>query len=68
MTSRLAGQRALVTGAASGIGRAIAIALAEAGANVALVDRADEKTLAGVAQTIEQAGGRAFALRADIAE
>lgn len=68
MSGKLAGQRALVTGAASGIGRAIAIALAGAGAHVALVDRADEKTLAGVVQAIERAGGRAFALRADIAD
>jgi len=68
VSGKLAGQRALVTGAASGIGRAIAIALADAGANVALVDRADEKTLGGVAQAIERAGGRAFALRADIAD
>ncbi len=68
MSAKLAGQRALVTGAASGIGRAIAVGLAGAGATVALVDRADEKTLAGVAQGIEQAGGQAFALRTDIAD
>lgn len=68
MSGRLAGQRALVTGAASGIGRAIAIALAEAGAHVALVDRADDKKLAAVVRDIEQAGSRAFARRTDVAD
>ena len=36
--AELAGQAALVTGAASGIGRACAVALAAAGASVALID------------------------------
>jgi 3-oxoacyl-[acyl-carrier protein] reductase len=68
VSGKLAGQRALVTGAASGIGRAIAVALAGAGANVALADRADEKAMAAVEQAIEKAGGRAFSLRADISD
>ena len=41
MTNELEGKRALVTGAASGIGAASAVALAEAGANVVLADRDD---------------------------
>jgi 3-oxoacyl-[acyl-carrier protein] reductase len=68
MSGKLAGQRAMVTGAASGIGRAIAVALAGAGAEVAMVDRAEEQKLAAVAATIAQSGGKAFALRADIAD
>jgi 3-oxoacyl-[acyl-carrier protein] reductase len=68
VSAKLAGQRALVTGAASGIGRAIAIALAKAGAIVALVDRAGDSKLAAVAQEIEQGGGRAFARRTDVAD
>ncbi|MAC80585.1 MAG: short-chain dehydrogenase [Rhodobacteraceae bacterium] len=40
-TTTLTGQRALVTGAASGIGQACALALADAGAEVILADRAD---------------------------
>jgi 3-oxoacyl-[acyl-carrier protein] reductase len=68
MSGKLAGQRAIVTGAASGIGRAIAMALAGAGAEVALVDRADEEKLAAVAGTIAQAGDKSFARRADITD
>jgi len=68
VSGRLAGQRAIVTGAASGIGRAIAIALGGAGAEVALVDRAEEQKLAAVAAAIAQAGGRSFVRRADITD
>jgi 3-oxoacyl-[acyl-carrier protein] reductase len=68
MSGVLAGQRALVTGGASGIGRATAIALAAEGAEVAVVDVADHAKSAAVVAGIEQAGGRAFALRTDVAD
>jgi 3-oxoacyl-[acyl-carrier protein] reductase len=68
MSSILAGQRALVTGAASGIGRATAIALAAEGAEVAIVDHADLAKSGAVVGTIGQAGGRAFALRTDVVD
>jgi 3-oxoacyl-[acyl-carrier protein] reductase len=68
MSGVLAGRRALVTGGASGIGRAIALALAKEGAAVAVVDLAEPATSATTVAAIEQAGGRAFALRADIAD
>jgi 3-oxoacyl-[acyl-carrier protein] reductase len=68
MSGILAGQRALVTGGASGIGRATAIALAAEGAAVAIVDYAKPAQSAAVVTAIEQTGGRAFALRADVAD
>ncbi|MCL2060975.1 MAG: SDR family NAD(P)-dependent oxidoreductase, partial [Oscillospiraceae bacterium] len=39
---RLAGKTAIITGAASGIGKAIALMFADKGANVALVDKSDD--------------------------
>jgi 3-oxoacyl-[acyl-carrier protein] reductase len=58
---------ALVTGASQGIGRATALALAEAGAKVAVAARNAEK-LAGVAEEIAKAGGEALAIRMDVAD
>ena len=63
----LQGKRALVTGAASGIGRAIAIALAAEDAYVAIVDRAELAAVDAVVASIESSGGKAFAVQADIA-
>ncbi len=63
----LAGQCALVTGGGSGIGRATALALAHAGASVALLGRR-ETPLRETAASIEAAGGRALSLTADIRE
>jgi 3-oxoacyl-[acyl-carrier protein] reductase len=61
----LAGQVAIVTGASQGLGRAIAEALAAAGAAVALVARSADK-LADVAAGITAAGGRAEAFPCDV--
>jgi 3-oxoacyl-[acyl-carrier protein] reductase len=67
MTGDLAGKSAIVTGAASGIGRAIAIALAQEGCGLFLIDRASPEKTAAVAAAIVAAGGNAFAAQADIA-
>ena len=61
------GRVAVVTGASQGIGKACALALAEAGAQVALGSRNIEK-LVGVAKEIEAAGGKALPLRLDVSE
>ena len=66
MTGVLAGQGAIVTGAASGIGRAIAMALAREGCQVALVDRAAPGKIDAVADAIQDAGGKATVHRADV--
>ena len=66
MSEQLAGKRALVTGAAAGIGRAVSIALAREGAQVALADRAPLADGNAVAAEITASGGNAFALQCDV--
>lgn len=68
MQISLAGQKALVTGASSGIGAAAARALAAAGAAVAVNYRSDAKAADRVVAAIRQHGGEAFAIQADVAD
>ena len=63
----LAGRRAIVTGAASGIGRATATRLARDGASVLAVDR-DEHGLRTLVAGIEAGGGTALAATADVSD
>ncbi len=58
---------ALITGASQGIGRQTALALAEAGASVALAARNEEK-LAALAEEIAGKGSVAFAVKMDVAD
>jgi NADP-dependent 3-hydroxy acid dehydrogenase YdfG len=67
MTKALTDSVALVTGASSGIGEATGLALAEAGAAVALVARRRDR-LEALASRIEAAGGRALAIEADLTD
>lgn len=62
----LEGQAALVTGASSGLGRAVAIALARAGADVALIARS-EKDLRETEELVFRTGRRALVLPTDLA-
>jgi NAD(P)-dependent dehydrogenase (short-subunit alcohol dehydrogenase family) len=64
---RLDGQVALVTGAGRGIGRAIALALSDAGAAVAVCARSEDE-VTGVAGEIAGRGGRALAIRCDVTD
>lgn len=61
----LGGRSALVTGAARGLGRAIALALADAGADVALGLR-DKSAAGGLVEEIEAKGRRALPLQLDV--
>lgn len=70
MTSKvdLSGKVALVTGASLGIGRATALAMAKAGASVAVNYRTSEAEAEEVIQAIHANGGRAIKLKADVAD
>src|SRR5258708_34741600 len=59
---------ALVTGGSRGIGRAIAVSLAEAGASIAVNYRDKAAEARNVAETIRGAGGRAMAIGADVSQ
>ena len=64
----LQGQTAIVTGSSLGIGRAAAIALGRAGANVAVNYRSHREEADQTASAIREAGSRAIVLQADVAD
>ena len=68
MEPSLQGQVAVVTGGASGIGRAIAEAFGRCGASVLLTYYQSEQGAAETVAAIEAAGGRAMAVHADLAQ
>ena len=64
----LLGQRALVTGASSGIGRAIALSLGDAGADVVINYVSGDDKAEALADEIRSKGSRALAIRADVSD
>jgi NAD(P)-dependent dehydrogenase (short-subunit alcohol dehydrogenase family) len=64
---RLDGQVALVTGAGRGIGRAIALELADAGASVAVCARSEEE-ISATANEVTERNGRAITVRTDVGD
>lgn len=65
---RLGGKVAIVTGAAKGIGRAIAVGYAREGAAVVLADKLCADQAHGALEEIRAAGGRATAVQADVSK
>jgi NAD(P)-dependent dehydrogenase (short-subunit alcohol dehydrogenase family) len=65
-TRPLAGRRALVTGGAKRIGRAIALELANAGAEVAITFRGSDAEAQQTVHALQAAGARAFAVNCDV--
>jgi enoyl-[acyl-carrier protein] reductase III len=68
MNETLAGKIALVTGAARGIGRAVALKLARAGCDLAIVYHNSHEEAEAVCQTIREMGRRAYAVQADVSD
>ena len=66
VVKNLVGQKAIVTGANSGIGRAVAIALGHAGADVVVNYVSREEEAVKVVDEIRRCGSKAFAMRADV--
>jgi glucose 1-dehydrogenase len=64
----LQGQKALVTGASSGIGKGIAVALAHAGADVVVVYRSHPETAEAVVEEAGRCGSRVYAHKADVSQ
>ena len=67
-TRTLDGQTALVTGASRGIGRAVALALGESGAEVVVNYASSPEAAETVVSAIQDAGGRAYALQANVSD
>ena len=67
-TNELEGKSALVTGASKGIGRQIAIRLAEKGARIAVNYNSSPDAAGEVVETLTDSGAEAFAVQADVSD
>ncbi|HEY8597675.1 MAG TPA: SDR family NAD(P)-dependent oxidoreductase [Thermomicrobiales bacterium] len=67
MTGRLSGKRAIITGAGSGIGRAVALHFAQQGAKVGLID-IDAGSIDATSAAVAASGGESLALVADVTD
>jgi glucose 1-dehydrogenase len=67
-TKRLNNQVAIVTGASSGIGTGVAVALADAGATVVVNYHSDAEEAEKVVAQIKEKGGKAIAIKADVSK
>ena len=65
---RLKGQKALVSGASKGLGQAVALGLAEAGADVCINYHSDKKGAEETASMVEKAGRKALVVKADVSD
>ena len=63
---RLSGKSAIITGAAQGLGEALALRLAQEGCNVLLTDISEEKANDAATKIAQETGQRALGLRADV--
>ena len=68
MNNKLGGKIAMVTGASRGIGRAVTVALARAGADVVIIYRNEDSKAAALAGEIENYKVRSMVIRADVSE
>jgi 3-oxoacyl-[acyl-carrier protein] reductase len=68
MPEEFKGRTALVTGGSRGIGRAVCVALAQDGANVAINYRANESAASETARLVEEAGGKTLVVQADVSQ
>ena len=66
--NRLEGRRALVTGAARGIGRAVALSLAGEGADVAINYQSSENEAVSLAEQLTKAGRKSLLFKGDVGE
>ncbi len=66
MADRLQGKKALITGGDSGIGRAVALAFAREGADVAVVYNSDDESAAETRRLVEAEGRRCITVKGDV--